>query len=120
MICYILTNIFRLFVADSRCYQPHCFWHIIWRQVHGVKTAVVEFLSSQGFCPRVSAETATRARVCTEAVFCNSICNVPFGAGHAVYNKVRNVAEMVLKTRGSVDLVALGDFLDNVEDVPVH
>ena len=46
---------------------------------------------------------------------------MPFGVGHAVYNKVRNVVvEMVLKTRGSVDLVALGDFLDNVEDVPAH
>ena len=45
---------------------------------------------------------------------------MPFDADHAVY-KVRNVVvEMVLKSRGSVDLVALGDFLDNVEDVPVH
>ena len=42
------------------------------------------------------------------------------GAGHAVYNKVRNVAEMVLETRSSVDLVVLGDILDNVQDVPVH
>ena len=71
------------------------------------------------FSRKVSAE-AKRAQDCVEAVFCNSICIVPFDAGHAVYNKVRNVVEMVLKTRGSVDLVALRDFLDNVEDVPVH
>ena len=38
--------------------------------------------------------------------------------GHAVYNVVRNVVEMLLKTRGSADLAALGDFLDDVDNVP--
>ncbi len=38
--------------------------------------------------------------------------------GHMVYNKVRNALEMMLKTRGSADLAALGDILEDVDRVP--
>ena len=43
-----------------------------------------------------------------------------FHLGHAVYNVVRNVVEMILKSRGSVDLASLGDFLEDADSLPAN
>ena len=58
--------------------------------------------------------------LCCCGYLCNTIRKHPIDTGQALHTKVRNVVEMVLKTRGSVDLVALADFLGNVDAVPTN
>jgi len=61
----------------------------------------------------------TNAHICELQVAHSTMLMARKGMpGHAVYNVVRNVVEMIHLTRGSADLAALGYFLHDVDNLP--
>jgi hypothetical protein len=60
--------------------------------------------------------------ICELQVAHSNLLNARKGLpGHLVYGKVRNALELMMYTRGSVDMAGLGDFVPNLADpVPRH